>query len=205
MRSTRLSHGLLVGAAVFSLGACKDPEEVLTHGVVKLEMRRSENQPTDPYAGTVSVTVTMTYRSCLGDLYDANPDLRQSGREGELVFGTEDMGGEGWTDKLCEPGLVPSQADCSVISIEQRLDPVKQLTVEYGITGSLETRVLPFGPIPTKETAGCLDPIVRAAAGGTKGYNGDGVVIWEASGIEPLDAVTDQGGEVVVKAARNED
>lgn len=200
MRSTRFSHALLVGAAVLSLGACSDPDEVLTHGVVKLEMRRSENQPSNPYVGTAQVSVTMTYRECLSDLYDANPDLRQSGREGEAVFGGEELGGEGWLDRLCSDGLIPAQADCTVVSIEQRLEPIPQLTVVYGINGDLENFRLPFGPLPTKETAGCLDPIVRASVGGTKGYNSSGAVIWEASGIEPLDAVTDQGGEITVEA-----
>lgn len=200
MRSTRLSLALLLGAAVLSLGGCKDEEEILTHGFVKLEMRRSENQPSDPYVGTAEVSVTMTYRDCLGDLYDANPDLRQSGREGEMVFGSEELGGEGWLDRLCEPGLTPKQASCSVVSIEQRLDPVKQLTVRYAITDGLENRVLAFGPLPTAETAMCLDPIVRASVGGTEGYNSAGAVIWEASGIEPLDAVTNQGGEITVEA-----
>lgn len=177
----------------------------LTHGSVKLEFRRSENQASDPTVGTASVSITMTYRACLGDFYDANPSLRQTGPDGELIFGTLELGGEGWSDRLCDAAETPGLASCDVESIEQRLDPVKQLTVRYAIDGSLENRLLRFGPLPTKETAGCLDPIVRAAVGGVKGYDTSGAVIWEVTSIEPLDAVTDQGGEIVVRIAASSD
>jgi hypothetical protein len=204
MRCIRLSRTLLACVALTSLAGCPGEDEVLTHGTIKLEMRRSDNQESNPYVGTARVSITMTYEKCLADLYEAKPDLRQTGRDGELVFGTEELGGEGWIDRLCEPGSVSKQADCSVISIEQVLDPVKQLTVEYAITGELEGRVLPFGPLPTKATAGCEDAIVRVAIGGVRGYDGEGVTIWTASAITPTKAVTDQGGEVTVEAARAE-
>jgi len=203
MRSTRLLR-LLIAAALLPLAGCPEEKEILTHGIVKLEMRRSQNQASNPYLGTARVLITMTYQECLSDLYEANPDLRQNGREGEAIFGGYDKEGEGWSDRLCEPGTTSAQADCSIMSIVQQLSMVEQLTVEYGIAGELEGRVLPFGPLPTKETAGCLDPIVRIAIGGAKGYNGEGAEIWTGS-ANPPEAVTDQGGELVVEAARSDD
>jgi hypothetical protein len=179
--------------------------EELTHGKVVFELRRSDSQAANPSVGTASVSITMTYRDCLSDFYDTNPALRQTGPEGEPIFGGLDLGGEGWRDRLCAPGLVAAQAECTVASIDQRLDPVAQLTVRYEVTGELENRRLAFGPLPTSETAGCPDPIVRASVGGIKGYDQNGDVVWEAESVEPLDALTDQGGEISVGMAASGD
>lgn len=175
-----------------SADASSDGGEALTHGKVVFEFRRAENQAADPSTSTASVSITMTYRDCLSEFYDANPGLRQTGPEGELIFGSAQLGGEGWLDRLC------AGASCTVIAIEQRLEPVRQLTVTYGVPGTVENTTLAFGPLPTRETAGCNDPIVRASIGGTKGFDQEGSVVWEASSIEPLDAITDQGGALRV-------
>ena len=65
MRSTRLPRTLLACAALSCLAACKDPDEVLTHGIIKLEMRRAQNQASNPYIGTSRVLITMSYQECL--------------------------------------------------------------------------------------------------------------------------------------------
>lgn len=176
-----------------------DGGEQLTHGKVVFAFRRWEHQAFDPSVGTASVLITMTYGGCLGDFYEANPNFRQAGPDGALVFGGFDLGGEGWRDRLCEPGLIPAQADCSGVFIEQRLDPDEQLTVAYDITGELENRQLAFGPLPTKETAGCLDPSVRTLVGGIEGYSEDGAVMWESSSIHAVDALTDQAEAIAVE------
>jgi hypothetical protein len=160
--------------------------EQLTHGTVRFEFRRSESQASSPAVGTVSISITTTYRDCLSAFYEENPSMRQTGPDGEAIFGSSDLGGEGWTDRLCE------SSPCSVTQIEQRLDPIAQLTVVYAVPGFVENTTLPFGPLPTSATAGCPDPIVRASVGGVKGHAQDGTVVWEAASIEPLDAVTNQ-------------
>ncbi len=202
MRSIRLSFVPVLLAVAF-LPGCDEDKEELTHGFVKLEMRRGESQASNPYVGTSTVVATMQYRECLKGFYEGNPDLRQEGREGEKIFGSQELGGEGWTDRLCEPGQVSAQADCDIKSVKQQLDQVQQLTITYTINEELENRVLLFGPLPEKETAGCLDPIVRVAANGAiKGQDGEGNEIWVTESFSPTEAVTGQGGAIVIRAAR---
>lgn len=204
---TCMSTGRAVAAFALlcSIWGCAKEEEILTHGFVKLELRRGESQASNPYVGTSTVIATMQYRDCLDNFYTANPDLRQTGVEGETIFGGEDLGGEGWADRLCEQGTAPSMADCTVANLDQKLDQVKQLTVTYAITGELENRVLLFGPIPTKETAACVNPIVRVAANGAiSGNNGEGTKLWVTESFSPTEALTDQGGAIIVRAAREE-
>jgi hypothetical protein len=190
-------------ALLSSLWGCAKEEEILTHGYVKLELRRGESQASNPYVGTSTVVATMQYRECLDNFYGSNPDLRQTGVEGETIFGGEDLGGEGWADRLCEAGTESQMAECTIAGIDQKLDQVKQLTVTYAITGEAENRVLLFGPLPTKETAGCLDPIVRVAANGAiSGNDGSGNKIWVTESFSPTEAITGQGGAIVVRAAR---
>lgn len=204
---TFMSTGRAVAAFALlsSLSGCAKEEEILTHGYVKLELRRGESQAADPYIGTSTVVATMQYRECLDNFYEGNPDLRQTGVEGETVFGGEDLGGEGWTDRLCESGTEPKMAECTIAGVDQKLDQVKQLTVTYAVTGDIENRVLLFGPLPTKETAGCLDPIVRVAANGAiSGNDGSGNKIWVTESFSPTEAITGQGGAIVVRAARED-
>ncbi len=202
MSSFRL---LLAPALVIPLSGCPEDEEILTHGYVKLEMRRGESQATNPFVGTASVIATMDYDDCLKGFYDANPSLTQDGPEGAKVFGTREDGGEGWADRLCEDGQESSQASCTITELEQQLEKVKQLTITYNITDELENHVLLFGPLPTKATAKCADPIVKVSANGAiKGRNGDGDTVWETESFSPNAAVTGQGGEIVVKASRVE-
>lgn len=206
MSSTRLRLAPLILATLLPLAGCEEDAEDLTHGYVKLEMRRGESQASNPFIGTSNVVATMAYRECLQDFYEANPDLRQEGREGEKIFGTGELGGEGWTDRLCDKGTEPAMADCTIASITQQLDVVEQLSINYTISGDLENRVLLFGPLPNKVTAGCENPIVRVAANGAiKGQNGEGADIWQTESFSPTEAVTDQGGAITVRAARVEE
>ncbi len=200
MSLTRLGLAPVFLVALLPLLGCPKDDEILTHGVVKLEMRVSANQDGDPYVGTATATITMTYRECLRDFYTANPDLRQEGREGELIFGTEEQGGEGWADRLCESGP-GGLADCTVAELRQQLDVVQQLTITYGIGGALIGRTLQFGPVPTAETAGCPNPVVRFAS--AKGYDGAGNEIWSAD-ASSLDAITGQGAAIDLRASRND-
>lgn len=173
----------------------------LAHGTIPLEFRRGDSQSADPFVGTARVTVTVTYRDCLQSFYDANPSMRQEGPEGEAVFGGAALGGEGWMDRLCTDDD-PAQAACQVESITQRLDVSPQLSVVYLLEGELENRRLQFGPLPTKETAGCNDPIVRFSA--ANGRDPEDVEIWVTESYSPTEAVTNQGGAIVVRAARVE-
>lgn len=167
-----------------------DDGEALTHGTVSFRFRRSESGPDPSSVDTVSIT--MTYRDCLAAFYDANPAMRQDGPEGEAIFGGSELGGEGWRDRLCEA------AGCTIIEIDQQLDPVMQLTVIYELAGSIDDATLAFGPLPTNETAGCGDPIVRADVGSIKGFDVSGAELWTASAVEPLEAVTNQSGALAV-------
>lgn len=196
---------LALSVVALSLFAgCAQDERIFTNGYVKLRFVRGESQTANPYVSTTRVTVSMDYQTCLQDYYDADPDQRQDGRDGELVFGPADLGGEGWQDRLCED-LESSQAACSINKITQELEMgIPHITVEYNLTApELEGRVLLFGPLPTSETADCADPEVRVSSSLPSGYNGPGDQIWIAENISPTKAYTNQGGDIVIKSKVN--
>jgi len=199
-RLVRLSLAALVLSGI----GCKAEEEELNHGIVKLEFRRGENEDDNPFVGTATVTATMEYRECLIDYYVNNPSQRQDGVDGELVFGTEEQGGEGWTDRLCEIE-VPSQLDCTVESIEQQLDTgAPKMTVIYNVSGDIEGRQVAIGPFPDRDHAECmsgLSPEVRVLAGSTTGANSEGTRVWSTQTTNPSDAIVDQGKAITIYAA----
>lgn len=189
-----------LAGALLASGCQKDPEE-LTQGVVKLSFQRAENQGAPPYAGTQKVIATLTYESCLIDYYERNPGQKADGRDGEQIFGSSELGGEGWLDRLCELDL-RGQADCEVQTIEQQINVAtnNQLTVTYTILGDLEYRILPFGPLPTAKTAACMNeqPSVRVKS--VDGYDGSGARLWRTQNFNPDHAITGQGEEISIYA-----
>lgn len=173
-------------------------EPALTHGFVTIELARGEAEIDDPFAGTATIHVTMAYGGCLEAFYAGHADLRQDGSAGALVFGSTTLGGEGWLDRLCQPG--GDFASCSIAAIRQQLDPVAQLSLEYRISGALESRTLRFGPLPTSATAGCGDPEVEFST--ARGEDADGALLWAVETFDPAQAITDQTGPITIHAAR---
>ena len=204
MITSRLARLSLV-ALVLSAVGCKPEEEELANGIVKLEFRRGDNVDTNPFVGTATIEVTMEYGECLVDYYNNNSNERQDGVDGELVFGPSDLGGEGWTDRLCEYDL-GQPIDCTVESIEQRLDPpaAPQLTVVYRVMDDVENRQLAIGPFPDREHANCMnggDPEVRVGVSQASGKNTEGAEVWKTETTNPNEAVIDQGKAITFYAA----
>lgn len=200
---------LLVPCFASVLVGCADDPEVLTHGSIAFEFRRGESQSDNPFLGTVTVVATMEYLECLSAFYEANPGLRQEGMEGSEIFGSRELGGEGWSDRLCDSNLTSMQAKCTIVEMRQQLDVVQQLTITYQIqTDNLEGLRLAFGPIPTAETADCdagLDPRMRVGSNGAiKGQDGSENTVWETEAFQPAEAVVNQGAPIRIAAARNE-
>ncbi|MCH9686211.1 MAG: hypothetical protein K0V04_32560 [Deltaproteobacteria bacterium] len=188
------------------LGGCPaEPQENLEHGTVQLQLTRGQSETDNPYIGTVRIEVTLTYLECLTDFYAANPDQRQTGPEGSLVFGTLEDGGEGWFDRLCDSGEA-AQVDCTVERFRQELDSASQLTVTYLVEGDPEGRDLPFGPLPKPALAMCEaggQPIVRVATSASvRGLDGNDDLVWSAQSFSPDSAFTDQGQKIKIRAAR---
>lgn len=206
MRPVRAA--LLAASCATTLTGCPEDEELLTHGFVQLEFQRGESQAENPYVGTAQVVATMEYEECLTAFYENNPAMRAEGPDGALVFGREEDGGEGWADRLCQSGQADSQAKCEIVSIDQKLDTVKQMTITYQIEGNLEGYRLLFGPIPTQATAECVaptSPVVRVGANGAvKGKNGSGSDIWTTESFSPGSAVTGQGAPIRIGAAKKD-
>ncbi|MBC8069047.1 MAG: hypothetical protein IAG13_11995 [Deltaproteobacteria bacterium] len=207
MRPVRAA--LLAASCASTLTGCPEDDELLTHGFVQLAFERGESQDMNPYVGTAQVVATMAYEECLAAFYDNNPGMRAEGPEGSLVFGREEDGGEGWSDRLCQPGQVDSQAQCEIVSIVQNFETVNQVTITYQIEqtgGDIEGYRLLFGPIPTEATADCVpptSPVVRIGANGAvKGRNGAGDDIWTTESFSPGSAVTGQGAPIRIGAAR---
>lgn len=200
--STRRFALLSVAAVLFATG-CAPEEEELRHGIVKLEFLRGESQDSDPFVGTTQIIATMQYLECLSGYYADNMSQRQDGKDGEAVFGSGDLGGEGWTDRLCDLDL-PSQIECEVVSISQQLDlgTADTLSVTYNVTGPIEGRRLAIGPFPKREVAACMAgvvPEVRVSQSGMKGKSGE-TDLWRTETFTPPDAVVDQGAPIRIYA-----
>lgn len=192
-----------VAVAVLATG-CKDPPEELRNGIVKLEFRRGQSEDQNPYPGTVEIVASFTYQECLLDYYTNNPDERQDGVEGSLVFGTEEQGGEGWTDRLCEIDL-GANVECQSVVLHQQLDQPtnKRLEITYSVSGEIENRRLAAGPFPNREEAACMggsSPIV--GLGTVKGRDSSGADVWNTESFDPTQAVIDQGAAFKIYAAR---
>lgn len=179
------------------------PED-LEHGIIEIELKRGQSETSSPYDGTTHIEVTLLYLECLIRFYDANPDYQQFGPEGALVFGTREDGGEGWKDRLCDERS--GQVSCEVESFRQELDAAKQLTIRYAVSGDIEDRTLPFGPLPIAELADCEaggQPIVRVNSNGAvRGLDGNGDVVWNTEAFSPSEAATGQGAPITIRAAR---
>jgi hypothetical protein len=198
---TGLAMLLLVGLA----SGCPKTEKEYEHGIVKLLLLPSEAYDSSVFAGTVNIEVSMHYDECLTAYYSMNPDAQINGRDGELVFGPEDLGGEGWQDHLCEVD-VGGLIDCQVTLFEQELNMNAHfLTVTYAVSGELQNRIVPFGPLPTAEKAMCMGadlPLVRLSAqGNVRGRDANDDIVWHAESFSPPEAVTNQGAEIRIGAA----
>jgi hypothetical protein len=205
MITSRLAPLSFVAVAVLATG-CPAEEEELVNGIVKLELRRGSSEDSNPFGGTTEIVATFNYGECLLDYYENNPNMRQDGVDGALVFGTEEQGGEGWTDRLCDIE-VGADADCQRVVLEQQLSQMvnKRLEITYTVTGELENRKLPAGPFPDAEEAACMggtSPTV--SLGLVKGRNAAGEDVWETESFDPTQAVIDQGAPFKIYAKRPE-
>lgn len=200
----RLTVGLLAGLCATT--GCDETTEPLTHGAVRVEFLRADNEGSSPYTGTVQVVITLDYLDCLIAFYERETTWKQDGPDGFPVYGTFEDGGEGWKDRLCD-GSLPDDGrgvDCTVLAIEQELEQSKHLKVTYEVTGDIENRQINFGPLPTTELAACDgtgQPKVRVGTNGAiRGLSGDGNLVWETKSFTPDQAATDQGQAIKVRA-----
>lgn len=201
-RSRRLVAAFSAAVSALALGACADEGE-LTHGTVKVQFNRSEAEVDNPFLGTELITINMRYEECLRDFYTNNPEYQQDGVEGAKIFGAPSAGGEGWQERLCDDP-VASQVECEVVTIEQRLDRVPQLSVTYRVLESdIEAQYVRFGPIPTEDLVDCEGsaPIVSLDPNSVAGTTDDGTVVWTTLSFSPNDAKTDQGQAIRIRAA----
>ncbi|HWB80586.1 MAG TPA: hypothetical protein VG755_36730 [Nannocystaceae bacterium] len=175
----------------------------LSHGFVQLRLARAESATEDPFVGTAQVIAVLQYAECLTAFYDANPNLRQDGPDGAAIFGGDELGGEGWLDRLCSPAIV-GHVDCSVDAIVQDLGATKRLTVVYTVSGPIEDGLLLFGPLPTEATAMCdggVQPIVRVAStDAVTGNAENGTQLWGTESFSPSEAVTNQMSPIQIHA-----
>lgn len=181
------------------------PDVELQHGYVRVLLTRAPDETEDPFAGTARIEVAMTYQQCLFDFYAANPSWQQDGDDGEAVFGSMDGGGEGWFDRLCEVDA-PDLVQCQVISMLQQIEGIPQLRVMLAVSGEVEDRVVPFGPLPTAELAQCamdLEPTVRLVNGATvRGLDEMNEELWRGSAFAPTTVATNEEEPIVVEVVR---
>jgi hypothetical protein len=177
----------------------------LQHGFVRVQLQRAADRTEDPFVGTERMQITLNYEQCIFDFYVANPEWAQDGDNGESVFGSSELGGEGWFDRLCNVD-VPDLVECEVASIEQQLDPIPVLRITYVVSGELDGAIVPFGPLPTAALAACeggTEPTVRLTNGNlVVGYDAGNEEIWDGADYAPAIVATDDAEAIVVDIAR---
>jgi hypothetical protein len=191
----RIGMGVLVLAAACGSG----DDDVLRNGYVRLEVQHAVLQEPDDQARTTTVVATLRYGECLSEFYREHPADRQEGEIGSADFSDADAGGEGWLDRLCD-GSVRATPECEVLSIEQRLEDVEQLTVRYQLDGIVDNTVLVFGPLPTAATAKCagdsLPTVKVVASDAIRGEAADGATVWQAATFDPTEVATGPGSVI---------
>ncbi|RMG99086.1 MAG: hypothetical protein D6705_04220 [Deltaproteobacteria bacterium] len=190
-----LGPALWVAAATGCQGGEGDPD----HGYVKLIFQRVVSEDASPYTGTTQADIQLSYESCLLDFYAANPNWLQDGVDGAEVFAS--FADPESDDDLCsqkDPGR--ATAECTVASIDQRIEDGR-LRVVYDISDSdMQGKVLFFGPLPCEKLAGCR-PIVSMTGGSALGRSGQ-TQIWHHETVEnPQAAACEPGAPIEINSA----
>jgi hypothetical protein len=200
----RLCSSALTGmalATVFFLGGCSSDEEILRHGMIKIDPRPLEGQTGDVFNGTQEVLLAMRYEQCLADFYQQQPSWARDGIDGSSVFATREEGGEGWFERLCDDPE-RDQAECEVVSIEQHLEADPQLHVRLRIMDSnLEQAFLPFGPVPLAELAEC-QPVMRVTSNPAQGFGAGNSRLWATQTWSDSVGAPNQGARIRVRVER---
>lgn len=201
----RSSLSVVALASACLIAGCDGGSDEMTHGFVKLELRRSDAEESDPYVGTARIVASLEYGTCLTNFYQREVDWHADGTLGEEVFGAGDGSGENWKDLLCAEGA--PYVECEILELDQQLDAMPpRLTVAYDVAGAdIEGRLLKFGPLPTPELAACeagLLPSVNIGPSSLQGFDGSGNLLWEISSFNPSAAATNDGGAIRISASR---
>ena len=203
MRSptSKIALVIALGLAAAATG-CSDTVQEDTHDVVKVKFVKSDALEMPPFAGTAAIEVTAEYDTCYKQFYDANPNFEVGGEDGAAIFGSMELDGEGWQDRLCDTGD-PGQIECTVESyaqvLEQGVPP--SLTIRYAIMGEVSDRELYFGPLPKQDLADCEGGVSpRVFLTQVRGLGASNAPIWamENGGLQ---AAPGQGQAMVVKAS----
>jgi hypothetical protein len=170
--------------ASLALAGCTTERE-LEHGAVGLRLVPSEAETCDVFGRPQQVRAAVHYGQCIAGFYDAHPEYAQDGELGAAIFGGAELGGEGWSDRLCEVDLGGTM-DCTVIALEQVLGDPSELSVTLGVGGDACNRMVPVGPLPTAELAGCTPCVEVAGSWGIDG-NGSAWEIGDHDGVAPAE------------------
>lgn len=174
------------------------------HGAVLMAFVRSEAEPTDPFEGTSTLSITMEYGPCLRTFYREHPRLAQSQPEGHDVFEAALDDGE---TPLCDTPRPFPRGHCRVHDIVQTLDERPRLTVTFEQVEKLEFVGVPLGPIPSPEAAQCpggrydTTMLLRTAADVVP-LDAAGEPPWFVESFAPDMPVVGANGAVVVHARR---
>ncbi|MBL4689230.1 MAG: hypothetical protein JKY37_31850 [Nannocystaceae bacterium] len=165
------------------LAACggSDPEE--RHGSIDLDFRNAGGSGENPFAGTATVVASLTYDTCILDLY-RSPSWRVDGTEGQAVFGE-------WAEgELCDR----SEVQCTIDAIEQIPgDGSGVLRVTYAVESEVGNHALAFGPLPTRALTGCEPTVSISSSTAVAGFDAGGEPLWQIVSFRPSKATTNQG------------
>jgi hypothetical protein len=185
-----------------TLGSCTE-DEPENFATIRIELSPT-NGKDDMFDGTVEVTATLQYETCLQDFYLVRkPTYQKDGTDGAPVFAD-------FKDRLCNDFTdIP---DCEITEIKQNLIDASQvynLVVTYKINDSttLPYRELHVGPLPVEAFAGCeagQGPSVELRQSGLIGKDAAGTQLWRIGALpQSNNAVANQGAPLRVDIISN--
>jgi hypothetical protein len=186
-----------------TLGSCTE-EEPVNFATIRIELSPTGAESDTLFDGTVEVTATVQYETCLQDFYlKRQPTHQKDGTEGAAVFAD-------FEERLCNDFTdIP---DCEVTEIQQNLldaNQVYSLAVTYKINdaSTLAYRELHIGPLPLEAFAGCeagQGPSVELRQSGLFGKDANGTQLWRIGALPAANnAVANQGAPLRVDIVAN--
>lgn len=196
-------RGLLLASAFLSpVVACGDDGDSGDgHDVIRFTLNWAQSQSEDPFVGTASIQVQLSYSTCINQFYLAtDTDYQFNGVEGEQVV-------LDWVEnnRVCDEDRYPGVVQCEVSSVSQTFTAPQSPETTPGffrmtldvLDDKLTGRTIAVGPLPGSritDTSCDGNPTVTINKDTVKGFDAEGLQLWEISTFDYTDFKVGQTG-----------
>ena len=196
-------RGLLLASTFLSpvLACGGDGDSGDGHDVIRFTLNWAQSQSEDPFIGTASIEVQLSYSTCVNQFYlETDTDYQFNGIEGEQVV-------LDWVknDRVCDEERFPGAVQCEVSGVSQAFTAPQSPETTPGffrmtldvLDDKLTGRTVAVGPLPgSRITDASCDgnPTVTINKDTVKGFDAEGVQLWEISTFDYTDFKVGQTG-----------